>query len=118
MSKLASIIVELITHTIWAVVEGQVQRPKPRPYNNSILTGYGWVWELINGHSDCIRTELGVWQEVLSKLPDLLKANGYSNSKHVLIFCAHISCNWKGSVTQNRLMCCDFNMKFIYVLSS
>ncbi|EGO03472.1 hypothetical protein SERLA73DRAFT_27916, partial [Serpula lacrymans var. lacrymans S7.3] len=54
-------------------------------YHNSVLTGYGWVRELIDGHPDRIRTELGVQQEVFPKLLDLLQANGYSDSKHVLI---------------------------------
>ncbi|EGN94248.1 hypothetical protein SERLA73DRAFT_17433, partial [Serpula lacrymans var. lacrymans S7.3] len=54
-------------------------------YHNSVLTGYGWVRELIDGHPDCIKTELGVRQEAFSNLLDLLQANRYSDSKHVLI---------------------------------
>ncbi|EGN92480.1 hypothetical protein SERLA73DRAFT_17455, partial [Serpula lacrymans var. lacrymans S7.3] len=49
-------------------------------YHNSILTGYGWVRELVDGHPGHIMTELGVQQEVFSKLLDLLQANGYLGS--------------------------------------
>ena len=33
------------------------------PYHTSILSGYAWVQELLNGHPERIRTELGVHKD-------------------------------------------------------
>jgi hypothetical protein len=40
----------------------------PQPYHTSILSGEGWVMELLNGHPDCIRCELGVSHDVFEEL--------------------------------------------------
>lgn len=53
------------------------------PYHTSILTGEGWVMELLGGHPDRIHCELGVSLEVFSDLISDLRAMGHSNSKHV-----------------------------------
>ncbi|KAF8591703.1 hypothetical protein K439DRAFT_1326275 [Ramaria rubella] len=34
------------------------------PYHTSALSGYGWVQELLNGHPEHIRCELGVHKSV------------------------------------------------------
>ena len=38
------------------------------PYHTSILTGKGWVMELLAGHPNHICCELGVTQEVFAEL--------------------------------------------------
>jgi hypothetical protein len=53
------------------------------PYHTSILTGEGWVMELLGGHPDRIRCELGVSLDVYSDLISDLRAIGHVNSKHV-----------------------------------
>jgi hypothetical protein len=53
------------------------------PYHTSILTGEGWVMELLAGHPDRIRCELGVSLDVYSDLISDLRAMGHSNSRHV-----------------------------------
>jgi hypothetical protein len=35
-------------------------------YHTSALTGVAWVMELLSGHPECIRTELGVHLHVFS----------------------------------------------------
>jgi hypothetical protein len=53
------------------------------PYHTSILTGEGWVMELLGGHPDRIRCELGMSQDVFFDLISDLRAMGHGNSKHV-----------------------------------
>jgi hypothetical protein len=38
------------------------------PYHTSIQSGYAWVQELLHGHPERIRTELGVHKEVFHAL--------------------------------------------------
>ena len=49
----------------------------------SILTGEGWVMELLSGHPDRIRCELGVSHNVFAGLILELREMGYRNSKYV-----------------------------------
>lgn len=53
------------------------------PYHTSILTGEGWVIELLTGHPKRIRCELGVSSEVFILLIDELRGMGYNDSKYV-----------------------------------
>lgn len=53
------------------------------PYHTSILTGEGWVMELLGGHPDRIRCELGVSLDVFSDLISDLRAMGHGNSRNV-----------------------------------
>jgi hypothetical protein len=53
------------------------------PYHTSILTGEGWVMELIGGHPDRIRNELGMSLDTYSDLISDLREMGHGNSKHV-----------------------------------
>ena len=54
-----------------------------QPYHTSILTGQGWVDELVHGHPLRIRTELGVSCEVFHTLISKLREIGHGPSKHV-----------------------------------
>ena len=53
------------------------------PYHTSVLTGEGWVMELLAGHPRCICMELGVSDEVFIALVDELHHMGHTDSKFV-----------------------------------
>ena len=53
------------------------------PYHTSILTGEGWVMELLKGHHNCIQCELGVSCDVFLELIEELRRLGHGNSKYV-----------------------------------
>ena len=61
------------------------KRADPIPYHTSILSGAGWIVELLNGHPERIRTELGVHKHVFKALVQELKENNYTHSKHVML---------------------------------
>ena len=52
-------------------------------YHTSILTGEGWVLELLNGHPERMHTELGVRVPVFCQLVLELQEIGLGPSKHV-----------------------------------
>jgi hypothetical protein len=54
-------------------------------YHTSALTGQAWVMELLTGHPDRIRTELGVHLHVFEALVDALRRLGYSDSRDVVL---------------------------------
>jgi hypothetical protein len=53
------------------------------PYHTSMLSGAGWVMELLSGHPERIRCELGVHHEVFATLISDLREMGHSNSRSV-----------------------------------
>lgn len=53
------------------------------PYHTSILTGEGWVMELLAGHPECIHCELGVHCHVFLELIRELQELGHDRSKYV-----------------------------------
>src|SRR3954454_19103159 len=53
----AGIFVNAVIAGAASVVEPLVSK---QPYHTSILTGEGWVQELLNGHPERIHTELGL----------------------------------------------------------
>ena len=55
------------------------------PYHTSALTGADWVCELLNGHPERIRNELGVHKHVFLGLVAALEKYGERSSKHVYI---------------------------------
>jgi len=55
------------------------------PYHTSALSGADWVRELLSGHSERIRNELGVHKHVFHALIDELQLAGYGHSKHVYL---------------------------------
>jgi hypothetical protein len=56
-----------------------------QPYHTSVLSGYGWVLELLNGHPEQIQTELGVHKHVFLKLIDELQSMGCSDERDVTL---------------------------------
>ena len=55
------------------------------PYHTSALSGEAWVQELINGHPEPIRCELGVHKHVFHALIAYLKNIGHTHSRYVTI---------------------------------
>ena len=54
-----------------------------QPYHTSMLSGEGWVMELLNGHPNHICCRLDVSHDVFIELVYELRGLGYSNSKYV-----------------------------------
>jgi hypothetical protein len=55
------------------------------PYHTSALTGAAWVTELMNGHPERIRCELGVHLHVFKIIIEYLKIIGHTNSRDVFL---------------------------------
>ena len=55
----------------------------PEPYHTSILSGWGWVEELLEGHPGHIRCELGVSREVFLELVSVLCGFSFGSSRYV-----------------------------------
>jgi len=60
-------------------------RKDPEPYHTSILTGAGWLIELLLGHPECIRCELGVHKHVFEALVNELRSMGYGDNRSVCL---------------------------------
>src|SRR6266511_1496312 len=55
------------------------------PYHTSALTGHAWIQELINGHSDRIKSELGMRLHVFQALIEALCSIGLQDTKHITL---------------------------------
>jgi hypothetical protein len=55
------------------------------PYHDSALSGAAWVCELLAGHPERIRTELGIHKHVFKALITSLKNAGHKRSKFVTL---------------------------------
>ena len=77
---------ELAT-TMNSVVHGWIlsERQQPIPYHTSVLSGHKWVLELIVGHPDRIRCELGVRKEVFLQLLLELRQAEHVDSRRVTL---------------------------------
>ncbi|KAG2342753.1 hypothetical protein BDR05DRAFT_885721 [Suillus weaverae] len=49
-------------------------------YHTSILSGFAWVQELLNGHLERIKNELGMWKHVFLALVQELWNSGLDDS--------------------------------------
>jgi hypothetical protein len=79
----------LLTHLVVAIVPMLINMLCPyylkMPYHTSVLSGYGWILELLNGHPEQIRMELGVHKHVFLKFIDELQLMGYSDERDVTL---------------------------------
>ena len=73
---LVTIIIPTLLQVIYALNDKE-------PYHTSLLSGEGWVQELLNGHPKRIRCELGVTKHVFQQLMAELHVMGYQRSKYV-----------------------------------
>ena len=78
---LVSLLVTIIIPKIVQVISALYYVKKP--YHTSILSGEGWVQELLNGHPKHIQCELGVTKEVFELLIRQLLAMGHTPSRYV-----------------------------------
>jgi hypothetical protein len=53
------------------------------PYHTSALSGHAWVQELINGHPERIKCELGMRLFVFQALVEALRAVGLQDTRNV-----------------------------------
>ena len=77
------LLLNIVTHCIILLL--LEARHDPQPYHTSILTGAGWLIELLLGHPDRIRCELGVRKHVFEALVDELRLMGYEDNRFVCL---------------------------------
>ena len=53
------------------------------PYHTSALSGHAWVQELINGHPERIKCELGMKLDILQALIEALHAVGLQDTRNI-----------------------------------
>jgi hypothetical protein len=82
LSQLAFLFVSIILSATLAILNS-VYELEPEPYHTSILSGEAWVLELLTGHPERIRCELGVHREVFVELISELRALGHCSSRFV-----------------------------------
>lgn len=79
-------LLDILVFIVLPTVEKLIRRHYLKiPYHTSILSGRAWVQELIHGHPERIRTELGVHAHVFKSLVFELTQMGYSDSKNVTL---------------------------------
>ena len=77
------LLINIVTHcTLLLLLEA---RSDPQPYHTSILSGAGWLTELLLGHPDRIRCELGVCKHVFEELVNDLRSMGHGDNRHVCL---------------------------------
>ena len=79
-NELIITIVQLLSEAIIAYTSGLYNRQE---YHTSALSGYAWVLELLAGHPDRIRCELGVSHQVFETLIHTLRSLGCQDSQDV-----------------------------------
>ena len=82
------LLLSIIPHTMSSATEAAClpsSRKEPEPYHTSILSGEGWVLELLTGHPECICNELRVHADVFNHLILTLRSYSHSNSRFVLL---------------------------------
>jgi hypothetical protein len=82
IQRYAALFISIIITATAVLVDSLFTRVK-EPYHTSILTGEGWIIELLSGHPNCIRCELGVSHDVFAALISELRGMGHVNSKYV-----------------------------------
>ena len=78
----AFLFVSIILTATMSILHSVYSR-EPEPYHTSILTGEGWVLELLTGHPERIRCELGVHRHVFLELITELRRLGHTSSRFV-----------------------------------
>ena len=82
LHKFAILFISIMLTAVNSLLESMTSTVR-EPYHTSILTGEGWVLELIAGHPERIRCELGMHQHVFAELISELREMGHTNSKYV-----------------------------------
>jgi hypothetical protein len=76
----AMLLVNVIITSVIVLCRGLYNK---RAFHQSILTGYAWVLELLSGHPEYLRCELGVRPHVFQALLITLRGMGYHDTRHV-----------------------------------
>ena len=76
------LLINIVTHCTVLLLEAHSD---PQPHHTSILTGAGWLVELLLGHPDRIRCELGVRKHVFEALVNELHSMGYGDNRSVCL---------------------------------
>ena len=77
------LLLSIIVCALDEAIESDFRRKPPEPYHTSILSGHEWVMELLTGHPERIRCELGMHAHVFKQLISELRDLGHTNSKFV-----------------------------------
>ena len=80
--RITFLITSIILTAVSALLDA-IYSNSPQPYHTSALTGHAWVVELLTGHPERIRCELGVHQHVFLALIEELRQMGHTNSRYV-----------------------------------
>ena len=78
-------IIVTVVGTVTHAISLAIQCKEPIPYHTSIRTGEGWVKELLEGHPERIRNELGVHKSVFRILVTELQNAGYHATRNVTV---------------------------------
>lgn len=84
-AQLLQILAVILNSLVPTILQYIQQYYNKQPYHTSILSGHNWVLELLNGHPERIRTELGVHKHVFLALIAELHALGHADSKFVTL---------------------------------
>ena len=82
MARLLTFIIRIIVLNVAAIIRSHYLK---QPWHTSMLTGQMWVIELLGGHPEHIRTELGVHKHVFYAIIDELRELGHTDSKFVTL---------------------------------
>jgi hypothetical protein len=80
--KYMALIFSILITATHSVLESMYSKD-PEPYHTSALSGQEWVIELLTGHPERIRCELGMHASVFVELISELRTIGHSDSKFV-----------------------------------
>ena len=79
------ILINIVTHCTLLLLLDASARNDPQPYHTSILTGTGWILELLLGHPDRIHNELGVRKHIFVALINELRLMGCQDNRFVCL---------------------------------
>lgn len=82
LRRLAMILICAIGQVLTIYKSVFLSATPPIPYHTSALSGEAWVLELMTGHPERIRHNLGVSLDVFQSLLDVLRANGHVQSRN------------------------------------
>jgi hypothetical protein len=75
-------LLHLLLVTLFEILSGI---PSRTPYHTSALSGYQWILELIYGHPERIKCELGMHKDAFLQLIHELRSIGLTDSKNVTL---------------------------------
>jgi hypothetical protein len=80
--RYVALLISILLTATHAILQDSLPKD-PEPYHTSTLSGEEWVIELIVGHPERIRCELGVRADTFQALVTELRTLGHTNSRYV-----------------------------------